>query len=131
MKNDEMTAAQFRKLKTVKRPKYGAIRTVVNGITFDSKREAEYYRKLLILKNAGEIADIELQPKFPYKIIYTLQHPNSPIVEKKEEYRGDFRVTFADGTVEVIDTKGFATAVFKRKKEVVEKLYGITIKIVN
>jgi len=50
----------------MKTSKYRAVKTVVNGITFDSKKEAAYYNTLLLLKRAGEITKIDLQPEFKY-----------------------------------------------------------------
>ena len=46
------------------RIKYGAKKTVFDGITFDSKREAERYSALVLLQSAGEIADMKLQVPF-------------------------------------------------------------------
>lgn len=43
--------------------KYKAKKTKVDGITFDSKKEAERYRQLKMLENAGHISDLELQKK--------------------------------------------------------------------
>jgi Protein of unknown function (DUF1064) len=51
-----------------KRNKFGAIKTVVDGITFDSKREAKYYGDLKIRERAGEIERLECQPKYELKI---------------------------------------------------------------
>ena len=47
-----------------RRNKFGARKTVVGGITFDSKREAEYYAELKLREKAGEVHEIELQPEF-------------------------------------------------------------------
>lgn len=44
--------------------KYGARKTQVDGIWFDSKAEANRYQDLRILLLAGEISDLILQPKF-------------------------------------------------------------------
>jgi len=44
--------------------KYGNKRTVVDGITFDSKREAQRYQELKLMEHAGEIFNLEIQPKF-------------------------------------------------------------------
>lgn len=44
--------------------KYLSHKTVVDGITFDSKDEAKYYEALKIRKYRGEIQNFELQPKF-------------------------------------------------------------------
>lgn len=48
-----------------KRNKYRNVRTAVDGINFDSKKEAERYRELTLLQQAGEILFLTLQPKFP------------------------------------------------------------------
>ena len=47
-----------------KRNKYNAKKTVVDGITFDSKKEATRHGELLLLEKAGEISDIIRQPIF-------------------------------------------------------------------
>ena len=44
--------------------KYNAVKTVVDNITFDSKKEAARYKELKLLEKVGEIKDLELQPGF-------------------------------------------------------------------
>ena len=44
--------------------KYHNIKTVVNGITFDSKKEARRYTELMMLQKAKIISDLELQKRF-------------------------------------------------------------------
>ena len=44
--------------------KYGNRKTVVGGYAFDSIAEARRYQELKILEKAGEIFNLELQPKF-------------------------------------------------------------------
>ena len=48
----------------MKRSKYGNVKTVVDGITFDSKAEARRYAGLRALVANGIISDLELQPSF-------------------------------------------------------------------
>lgn len=54
------------------RSKYGAKKTVVDGIKFDSKAESRRWQDLLTLQRAGEISDLmrqvpfELAPKIKY-----------------------------------------------------------------
>ena len=118
-------------MKTTKRHKYGAKKTTTDGITFDSKKEAEYYGLLKIRKMSGNISDFELQPKFIYKM--TCFNPdgfNSRIFTKTYKYIADFKVFYPEGEIEIIDVKGMQTSEFKRKKKIVEKIYGIEIKIV-
>ena len=44
--------------------KYGARKTVVDGITFDSAAEALRYRGLCALVKIGAITDVQVQPVF-------------------------------------------------------------------
>lgn len=44
--------------------KYKNVKTVVDGITFDSKKEANYYGVLKMRKLAGEIDDFQCQAAF-------------------------------------------------------------------
>lgn len=46
------------------RSKYGAVRTGVDGIVFASKREAARYQELRLLQKAGEIWDLDVQPRY-------------------------------------------------------------------
>jgi len=111
-----------------KRSKYNNRKTVVDGITFDSKKEADYYCALKLLKQSGEIRDFGLQPK------YELQ----PAFEKNgKKYRpityvADFVIVNNDGTTEVVDVKGVETQVFKLKKKMFEYHYpDLALKIVK
>ena len=44
--------------------KYRNRKTTIDGIAFDSKAEARRYAELKLLERAGEIKDLELQPKY-------------------------------------------------------------------
>ncbi len=50
--------------KPKKKYKYRNIKVVVDGIKFDSKKEADYYGKLKMKEKAGLISDLKLQVKF-------------------------------------------------------------------
>ena len=52
--------------------KYNNTRPVVDGIKFDSKREAERYKELKLLERAGKISDLILQPRFELLPKYTI-----------------------------------------------------------
>lgn len=98
--------------------KYRNIKTEVDGILFDSQKEAKHYRDLLARKHAGEICDLILQPVFPIVV-------NGKKIAK---YIADFqyRDLKTDTTI-VVDTKGVRTSVYRLKKKLVEALYGIVI----
>ena len=44
--------------------KYRNTKTELDGIVFDSKKEADRYAELRMLERAGTIKKLELQPKF-------------------------------------------------------------------
>ena len=50
------------------RSKYGAVKTVRDGITFDSKLEADRLRMLKALEQLGRIYNLERQVKFPLMV---------------------------------------------------------------
>lgn len=96
----------------MKRSKYSAIKTVVDGITFASKREAAHYIGLKMLERAGEIQNLQLQPRFKCEIGGQLVCT----------YVGDFAYFTAKGRV-IEDVKGMKTPIYRLKKKLVEALY--------
>lgn len=52
------------KLRLAKRNKYRAVKTVVDGIRFDSKAEAKRYGELKLLEKAGKIISLAVHPKY-------------------------------------------------------------------
>jgi len=95
-----------------KKPKYKSVKVRVDGIPFDSMKEANYYSELKIRKRIGEIVGFALQPRF------ILQDGEGTSIE----YRADFIEFYPDGKYKVVDTKGMKTEVFKLK----EKLFKNT-----
>lgn len=96
-----------------RKSKYRAERTEVDGIKFDSKKEAKFYSDLKILKKAGEIKYFLMQ--VPFRL-----HGNV-------RYKCDFMVVNNDDTIEFFDVKGYKTQVYKIKKKQVEEIYKIKI----
>lgn len=93
--------------------KYFAKRTEYNGISFPSKREADYCAKLDALRNAG-------------KLLYYLRQV--PIdLPGGVKYRVDFVEFWPGGKVRYVDVKGMRTPVYKLKKKQVEALFPIKI----
>ncbi len=105
--------------------KYRNIKTEIDGITFDSKKESNFYLELKIRKMAKDINGFKLQPK------YLLQEA---FVKNGKRYRAiyyiaDFEVWNTDGTIDIIDCKGKRTQVYSLKKKLFEKRYpDLTIK---
>ena len=98
------------------RNKYRAIKTTVDGIKFDSKKEAARYKVLKLLEKAGKITELELQPR--YDLIVNLT--------KCGFYKADFRY-FESGKEVVEDVKGMKTPVYNLKKKLIKAIYGIVI----
>lgn len=120
---DRMSAAQFKAQTKPKRSKYGNVKVTVDGIRFDSKREAAYYGELKIREKAGEVAGVVLQP--PFKLL-------GPKGELMATYKADF--AFWDNREDrfrVIDVKGVETKEFRLKKKMMRALLGIEVEIVK
>ena len=103
--------------------KYNNIKTVVDGIKFDSKREAYYYLYYKRLQENKIISDLKLQTTIKFDIdgkhIFT--------------YKADFEYEDEYGH-HYIDVKSPATeknAVFRLKKKLIEAKYKIIIEIVK
>lgn len=120
--------------KKQKRSKYGNRKVVMDGIKFDSEREAARFGELKVLRAMGKIRDLRLQANFTLVEGYTTIEGKriKPMV-----YRADFvyeRVTEPDcnGTVrwlrEVEDAKGAKTKGYLLKKKLMQDKYGITIR---
>ncbi len=103
----------------MKKPsKYRNHKTLYNGIQFDSRKEADRYRELLWMQQAGLIAGLECQPRYDLVI-------NG---HKLGFYKADFRYEdVATNSVVVEDVKGVRTAVYMLKKKLIKALYGIDI----
>ena len=99
--------------------KYNANKAIIDGITFDSQKEAEEYAELKIRVVAGEIEEFDLQPEFMLQEGFMCNDKKiRPII-----YRADFRVFYPDGRVEIIDTKGVRTKEYLIKKKMLLKRY--------
>jgi hypothetical protein len=107
--------------KTVSEPqkpnKYRARKTEVDGIIFDSGREAARYQELRLLEKAGEISNLELQVKFSLDIEGV--HICS--------YEADFCYN-EKGQVIVEDSKGVRTPSYRIKAKLMWALYRIRIR---
>ena len=102
-----------------RRNKFGAKKTVVDGITFDSQREAKRYSELKLLQRAGQISHLELQPAFKLSVG---DRPVRFASGRQAVYRADF--AYWDGKKRVVeDAKGFRTAEYKLKRAIVEAMH--------
>lgn len=100
----------------MKRHKFGAVRTEVDGVKFASKAEARRYQELKLAQACGAISALELQPAFPL----------TAHGKKLATYIADFRYHQRGATV-IEDVKGMKTPMYRLKKKWAQLQYGITI----
>ena len=114
----EQAAAQLglEHRKAKRRSKYNAERTQVDGIWFDSKREAERYSELKLLRQAGEIQHFHRQ------VIFDLPGNST--------HRVDFAVVNLDWTITYEDSKGADHADGRLRRRQVADIYGVDIELV-
>lgn len=103
-----------------KKHKYNAHKTIVDGIQFDSQREAEYYCELRLRVAAGEITKFDLQPEFVLQEGYINKDGRKVRAIK---YRADFRIYYPDGRIQIVDVKGVRTRTYLNKKKMLLKRY--------
>lgn len=121
-------SAPIKKRAKPKNHKYGAVKKTVDGHTFPSKMEADYYVYLKGLQQRKIITDIELQPKLELQPKFKYKNKNIQAIN----YVLDFKVTYADGKIEYIDIKGMETPVSTLKLKMVKYLHqDITFKILT
>jgi hypothetical protein len=83
------------------RSKFGAVRTVVNGVSYASKAEAARAAELDLMLSLGQLRSVVRQPRFELGV-------------PENVYVADFLVTGLDGAQWVEDVKGFRTPKFAR-----------------
>lgn len=93
--------------------KFGAKKTIIDGITFASKKEALRYKELKMLLAANKIANLELQVKFPIEVKG----------KKICTYIADFTYYESPHLYVIEDVKGMRTAIFNLKWKLMQALY--------
>lgn len=115
--------------------KYGSKKVRIDGIIFDSKKEARRYHELKLLQRAGEISGLELQKTF--ELIPAQREPDTigarggikkgKVIEQAVKYVADFVYT-ENGQTVVEDTKGFRTKDYIIKRKLMLYVHGIKIR---
>ncbi len=123
--------------------KYGNKKVEVDGIEFDSKKEARRYCELKLLQRAGKISDLQLQREFElipaqyetferYGKTGKRLQDGKRCIEKSCVYKADF-CYMQDGRLVVEDAKGYRDpasagyAKFVIKRKLLLWRYGIKI----
>ena len=107
--------------------KYHSKKIVVDGITFDSEREARRYGELMALRLAGEIRDLELQKSF--ELIPVQRDSAGRVIERAVRYKADFYYYDVRRRCFVVeDTKGVRTDDYIIKRKLMLYVHNIKIK---
>lgn len=135
---DQLKAA-YGKQKARGSSKYHAEKITVNGITFDSKKEARRWLELTTLEQAGKIHGLRRQVKYllipEQRERCTERYKSGPkkgqfkpgrVLERECSYYADFDY-YKDGTHVVEDVKGMRTKEYRLKRKMLLYTYQIRI----
>ena len=111
---EHITLEEYKQLQQKGNSKYKAKKTIVDGHTFDSQKESNYYAELKLRLRVGEIRGFCIQPTF--------------ILAPNLKYKPDFIIFNNDGSSEIIDVKGMKTKEYIVKKKVFEDKFNLKIK---
>lgn len=122
--------------------KTGNKKVTLDGIEFDSKREAYRYAELKMLEKAGKIRDLRLQ--VPFELIPVQREPDitgprggvtkGKCIERSLTYVADFVYVNDVGDTVVEDSKGYRDTdaamykVFVIKRKLMLWVHGIRVK---
>ena len=104
--------------------KYRNTKVSVDGILFDSAKEARRYTELKLLQRGGYISDLKLQVPF---VLIPSQRKDGKLIERKCSYIADFVYT-ENGEQVVEDVKGVRTEVYRLKRKLMYLVHGIKIR---
>lgn len=119
----KLSRAEARSLGLVpKRNKYGAEKTIIDGIRFDSKAEGAYYAALKVRERQGEVSGLAIHKKFELTV-------NGARIGS---YKPDF--CFWDHTVDrfrCVDVKGVVPRGFSRTQRLMKAIYQIHVEVAH
>ena len=104
--------------------KYHAEKIVIDGIKYDSRKEASRHGELMLMERAGLISDLQHQVDFE---LIPNQKRNGKVVERSLKYRADFVYT-ENGETVVEDVKGMKTREYIIKRKLMLWEFGIQIR---
>ena len=108
--------------------KYNNKKTVIDGITFDSRDESLYYEALKDMKAKGLIKDFELQPEFILQEGFEKDEKKYRAIK----YTADFRVLTNNDYSYIVDVKGMLTTEFKIKMKLFNYKYpNIELRLIS
>lgn len=120
MKRDK-TRQLIAEMAKPRRNKFGAIRTTIDGVTFDSQREATLFQQFKAMEKTGMITDLRRQPKYVLAVngvTIATYRPDWDYIEKGDRH--------------VIDVKSAPTMKkrdFKLICKLMKAIHGIEVEV--
>jgi hypothetical protein len=110
--------------------KYRNKKTVVDGVTFDSKREAARWSELLLLQRAGQISN--LQRQVPIVLAAGVKFEGEARAKPALRLIVDFSYTEAGRDVlEDVKSPATITTAFQIKRHLLKALHGREVRLVR
>lgn len=120
-----------------RRNKYKNKKTEVDGIIFDSIKEARRWQELRLAEKAGAIGDLKRQVR--YQLIPAQREPDTrgprggiikgKLLERAVYYIADFvYLDISTGQIVAEDTKGFKTKEYTIKRKLMLYMHNIKIR---
>ena len=95
--------------------KYHNKKCFYRDMTFDSKKERDYYVILEMMLKNNQITDLKTQVKFELQPSFKFKEKTIRAIN----YIADFTYV-KDGKLIIVDTKGYRTEVYKLKKKMMQ-----------
>lgn len=111
-----------RAIEAPKRSKYRNVKVQVDGLSFDSKHEAQYWQELRLREKAGEITGLLRQ--VPFDLVTVNAEGDRLVVAT---YIADMAFN-ENGQMVVADAKGYRTQIYALKKKWLALQFGIIIR---
>lgn len=105
--------------------KYGNKKVNLDGMTFDSQKEAHRWCELKYMERAGLITNLVRQ--MPITLLPAQRNEKGKVIERPVKYVADFMYE-EDGKQIVEDAKGVRTKEYIIKRKLLLYRYGIRIK---
>jgi len=110
-----------------RRSKFNAQPQVVDGIKFDSKREAKRWQDLNNLQRAGLISNLERQ--VTYILAPSVKIDGEDRARPALRFKADFRYVDELGATIVDDCKGMPDTAFRIRQHLMKSVHGIDVRL--
>lgn len=109
--------------------KYRNQRTVVDGITFDSKREAQRWHELCLVQRAGIISNLRRQVAF--ELAPGVKFAGAKRAQPALRLIVDFTYRDEHGQQVLEDVKGVVTTAFTIKRHLLKAVHGLEVRLIR